>query len=122
MTHHFKIKTWSCNTPQCTYHQDFDPEDIVKSKKIFPLVPPGKCPACWMKQSHATNHDDPIRIISELVLETNADKKIKCNIISPEEIDLLDDDDLVRRGHTRSSLKLLAISELKKAKLLEDLG
>ena len=119
MTHHFKIKTWSCELELCTYQQDFNPNNLRQMQKIFPNTPLGKCSACWQSQSHATDVNNPVRLNSNMILETDINKKINVKIISNEEIDNLTTETLKELKMTKKELKAQSLSDTKKVKLLQ---
>jgi len=104
MTTTHKIKTWKCSTINCTYHQDFDPNDSVKMAQHFPNVPADKCPACWKSVSHATDSTTRAQINSTMTLQTDTNKQIKVNILSNTEIDNLPAEGL--QGKTKAQLKI----------------
>lgn len=110
----YRIKTWSCPETNCTYHQDFNPNDSIKMQLHFPNVPIGKCPACWQSKSHATDPATRARIDSDMMLETNTNKQIKINIMSNAEIDNLSTDDITKIGKTKSKLKTQAALDITK--------
>lgn len=66
-----KIKTWFC--PLCDYHQDFDANDIDLMALHFRGLPLGHCPSCKNE--------------TELIRETNPDKKTTFTIMGEEEIE-----------------------------------
>lgn len=111
MTTTHKIKTWTCSNSACNYHQDFDPNDLEKMKLIFPNVPVGQCPACYQGQSKATDPKTHARMNNDMKLENDTNKQIKINILTNEEIDKINVDDLTKMKTTNGKLKTQAAKE-----------
>lgn len=112
-----KIKTWSCSNEKCTYNQDFDPNDLQKMILHFPKIPLGKCPACWMGASHATDTTTLSKINSSMVLESDTSKQIQINIATDTEIDNLFDNvsaAKLKKMKTKPQLKKQAADDRKK--------
>jgi len=94
-----KIKTWKC--PNCGYYQDFEPTDELMLKHFGRSG--ALCPSCGK---------------TNLIRETNPDKKITISIMGEEEIDTLEVESGKRDTEGRLTMRKLTPAE-KTAKIKE---